>query len=265
VCSLDLGGAESKDPGPDVRNLKEICEAAGWRVNVSNSGKKKTRFSPPNLEAVLELCAVDEVVNELCPGIAELAKSIKSSTNSKPRDMSLPAGMEWQEIQVTVDSGACDHVCNPEEVDPKEIRETEAVRRGVTYTCASGKSILNEGEVKIDGITPQGQELSLTMQVAGVKKPLASVRKMTKAGNRVVFEEISDTCGGYVENKESGVKVPISKEGPNGTYKVSLWRPRKVRAKSGRFAALDEDIDGLSEDEHVVEGANSSSSFHRHA
>ena len=61
------------------------------------------------------------------------------------------------------------------------------------------------------------------------------------------------------------LKSPLVKKGPNGTYKVSLWRPRKVRVKSGRFAALDEDIDGLSEDEQVIEGATSSSSFHRHA
>ena len=68
-----------------------------------------------------------------------------------------------------------------------------------------------------------------------------------------------------MENKVSGVKVPIKKEGPNGTYQVSLWRTRKASVSSGQFAALAEDVDGLSDDEGVVEGATSSSSFHRHA
>ena len=110
---------------------------------------------------------------------------------------------------------------------------------------------------------------NLTFQVAGVKKPLGSVRKMCSAGNRVVFEDISDTQGGYVENKKTGARIPINKEG--GTYGVSIWRLRKVEGEcatkgyNGKFfAALSEDED----DEDVPEaeyGANSSSSFHRPA
>ena len=120
---------------------------------------------------------------------------------------------EWEELKLTIDSGACDHVINPEEIPSEDVQITDAVRQGVTYTSASGHAIPNLGQARVQGLTQDGSDMSLTMQVAGVKKPLASVRKMTKAGNRVVFEEISETCGGYVENKESGVKVPISKEG----------------------------------------------------
>ena len=186
--SLDLGGEESKDPGPEVRTLKEICEAAGWRVNAS--GQKKNRFCPPNLDVVLELCAVDEAVNQLAPGIAELAKQVRDGQISEPNCAGLPPGHVWQELKVTMDSGACDHVLNPKDVDASEVNITDAVRRGVTYSCAGGLSLPNLGEVRIDGMTGEGQELNLTMQLAGVKKPLASVRKMCKAGNRVVFDEI---------------------------------------------------------------------------
>ena len=173
-----------------------------------------------------------------------------------------PEGMEWQELNITVDSGACDHVLGPKEVSPQEVQVTDAVRRGVTYTTASGHPLPNLGEVRMMGTTAEGQELNLTMQAAGIKKPLASVRKMCRAGNRVVFEELSESQGGYVENKQSGARIPIVKQ--DGTYRVSVWRLRK-RDSGNMFSALEGDLDDLSDEE--VEGANSSSStgFQGHA
>jgi len=92
------------------------------------------------------------------------------------------------------------------------------------------------------------------MQVAGVKKPLASVRKMCDAGNRVVFENDEQGFGGYVQNRETGATVPINKTG--GTYQVSLWTLADQGASY--LAALPDGED--SEAEPEVEGANSSSS-----
>jgi len=121
--------------------------------------------------------------------------------------------------------------------------------------------------MNFEGITDENRHLNLTMQVAGVKKPLGSVRKMCEAGNRVVFEDISELQGGYVENKLSGTRIPILKEG--GTYGVSVWRLRKDDVSSvlqnNMFAALSDD-----EEENDVpaeqQGASSSSSgFHRPA
>ena len=93
------------------------------------------------------------------------------------------------------------------------------------------------------------------MQVAGVKKPLASVRKMCAAGNRVVFEDTEDDLqGGYVQNKTTGVKIPITKEGAHGTYEVNLWTKTLKKEDSGGLDDLDED------EEQEEEGKNSSSS-----
>ena len=98
------------------------------------------------------------------------------------------------------------------------------------------------------------------MQVAGVNKPLASVRKMCSAGNRVVFEDQGDTTvGGYVQNIASGTRVPITKEG--GTYQVSLWtQSAKQAGNPSYFAALSEE-----DSEPADSGTASSSTFPRPA
>ena len=72
-----------------------------------------------------------------------------------------------------------------------------------------------------------------------------------------------------MENKKTGARIPINKEG--GTYGVAIWRLRKTEgaapngvSKESYFAALSEDEED--EDVPVAEyGANSSSSFRRPA
>jgi len=240
--SLDLGGAEGVTTGPTERPLKTIFEEAGWSV----AGKKS---KAPRMSKVLELMEFDRGVKE-----------VRGNSPVGPA----PPGFEWQFLSVTVDSGACDHVVPARAIDPAEVKITEAVRQGVTYTTASGTKLPNLGEVRVEGVTNDNDNLSLTFQVAGVKKPLGSVRKMCEAGNRVVFEDISETQGGYVENKATGTRIPINKEG--GTYGVPIWRLRKAGVKGvgqeSYFAALSDGED----DEDVPEamfGANSSSSTFR--
>jgi len=243
--SLDLGGEEGSSPGPKVRTLKTIFEEAGWEVKGPSKKKKQTKM--PKMNTVLDLMNFEEL--NTCD------RNVSSIKPGQPA----PPGYEWQTLKLTVDSGACDHVVPPQAVHPEEIKITEAVRQGVTYTAANGSTIPNLGEVRVAGITEEDAHLNLTFQVAGVKKPLGSVRKMCAAGNRVVFEDISEVEGGYVENKATGARIPIKKEG--GTYGVSIWRLKSTKGFVGlnnMFAALSED-----EEEEVPEheyGANSSSS-----
>ena len=80
-------------------------------------------------------------------------------------------------------------------------------------------------------------------------------------------EDMSETQGGYVENKVTGDRIPINKEG--GTYGVTIWRLREAGSGNGSnngFAALSED-DGEDDVPETQFGANSSSSttFRRHA
>ena len=123
---------------------------------------------------------------------------------------------------------------------------------------------------------PNDGGIELTMQVAQVKNPLASVKKMRVAGNRVVFEPTES----YVEHIKTGARVPIISK--DGSYHVMLNVPVQAGderlLQQNRFAALQSLI---SEDEGEGCGSNlqrinsenlsannpssSSSGFHRHA
>ena len=202
------------------------------------------------------LCEDNECVCD-CPACEGLINHGSGSLDT------LASDNEWNEIKITVDSGACDHVINPSCVDTSQVSVTDSVRNGVTYRTASGHVLPNLGETVVSGVTGSGHPLSLTMQVAGVNKPLASVRKMCLAGNRVVFEDQGDTAlGGYVQNIDSGVKVPITKEG--GTYQVSLWTPQAPPARNSSYFAPLAGVDE-GDDEEPSHSATASSSFQRPA
>ena len=124
---------------------------------------------------------------------------------------------------MTVDSGACDHVTPKKAMPTVRVKMTEAVKHGVTYSAANGGIIPNEGEIDLEGYTEDGKPLGLTLQVAEVSKPLAAVRKMCAAGNRVTFDDDpnDELYGGYIENKQTGSRTQIHKRG--GTYGLTLW------------------------------------------
>jgi hypothetical protein len=221
---------------PQVRTLNEICEQAGWRVR-DNTGKTVM----PNISTILDLMMFDNDVDKWNGQFNHTPddKRIPPDPNNKfpkrwvdvvtdsPR--AEQEDVSWPEIKVTVDSGACDHVISPELVNTDRVRVTDSVRNGLTYRTASRHVLPNLGETTVAGVTGTGHPINMTMQVAGVNKALASVRKMCKAGNRVVFEDGgNEQVGGYVQDIESGERVPIFKEG--GTYQVSVWIREQVRA-----------------------------------
>ena len=126
----------------------------------------------------------------------------------------------WEKITVTVDSGAVDSVV-PEQVGRAAgIRQTEASRRGMKYRAANGTVISNKGERDLKGYSREGNTLAMTMQVAGVTKPLGSVRSMVEANNMVVF----DKGNSFIVNKGSGIKTRIDERG--GAYVFDMWVPK---------------------------------------
>ena len=64
-------------------------------------------------------------------------------------------------------------------------------------------------------MTTENLEVSAVCQVCAVNKPLSSVRRITEAGNRVVFEQ----DGGYSLNYETQAVTPIRME--NGDLWIS--------------------------------------------
>ena len=86
---------------------------------------------------------------------------------------------EWEEIDVTVDSGAYNNVCGKELLPRLGIRETEALKNRQFFHTASKEKLHSLGEKVIRRCNEEGASAGIVFQVVeGVKDNLASVRKI---------------------------------------------------------------------------------------
>ena len=76
------------------------------------------------------------------------------------------------------------------------------------------------GEKRFKGVSDEGVARGITVQVCEVSKPLLSVSKLVKAGNRVVFEE----SGSCIEDIKTGEVMKLHSDG--GMYMLKLWVKR---------------------------------------
>ena len=124
---------------------------------------------------------------------------------------------EWEYVEFYVDSGATETVMGPDMLKSVEAVEGIAMRRGVKYEVANGIRIPNLGEKEFVGVSEEGMQKSVKAQICDVNKALMSVKKMTGAGNRVVF----DDDGSYIESKATGRKMWMREE--NNMYVLGMW------------------------------------------
>ena len=125
------------------------------------------------------------------------------------------------ELEVTVDSGACDTVMPISSCDFK-ILPSYASTHGIEYEVANGAEIPNLGERKCLIRTPGNRkERRITFQVADVHKPLLSVTRAADAG----FDCLLTDTGGHLiprgdwNNRETW--IPITRKG--NLYTMRCW------------------------------------------
>ncbi len=109
---------------------------------------------------------------------------------------------EWEVVSIKLDSGAFDWVFNPATASAFAIEETTSSERGLNYVAANGSAINNYGQRRIKGFTGDWAPVEAAVQVADVKRNLASAMKIMKAGNRIVLDE----AGSYIEDQQIGRK-----------------------------------------------------------
>ena len=86
-------------------------------------------------------------------------------------------------FKAVLDSGASDHVGDGSAAPEIPVEPSPGSQRGLTYGCAGGKEIPNEGQQRLPLVTCSGNKAGLTFQVAEVSKNLASVSKVCDMGN----------------------------------------------------------------------------------
>ena len=101
---------------------------------------------------------------------------------------------EWQDIdvEVTLDSGCCNHVLPAEAIPGYEIEESPGSRRGVNFVVGNGEVVPNEGQAHLNLVADTGdggsQPIKSTFQVADLTRPLMSVSQICARGHKCVFE-----------------------------------------------------------------------------
>lgn len=121
--------------------------------------------------------------------------------------------------KITIDSGAAESVLPADMLPNETLVEGEARKKGVRYVTANGGKMDNLGEKRVrfrrNGSTAVN---SITFQVTGVSKPLASVSRILDKGNTVVFSRAGE--GSFIRNERTGEKIQIIEE--KGTFVVDV-------------------------------------------
>ena len=97
-------------------------------------------------------------------------------------------------------------------------------KRGVKYEVANGVQILSLGVRGFAGGADDGVARSMTAQICAFDNALMCVRKIARAGNRVVF----DDGGGYIEDKSNGERLWMEQIG--GMCSAKPWVSRSHSA-----------------------------------
>ena len=148
-------------------------------------------------------------------------------TDSGPGD---EHGLEEIAGGIGIDSCASDNVMARRHLRAYQIKSSEGSRRDQKWGSASGHSIANEGEVTYRFMMEDGKIGEGTTQVGEVRRPLAAVSKITKAGKIAFFSQGED----WLIDKKDPIALEIlnlvrkAKRKTRmyehkGTYRVRAW------------------------------------------
>ena len=89
-----------------------------------------------------------------------------------------------ERITLTADSGSVEHVIKKGELGSIDTLQSEMSTKNLKYQAANGTLIDNYGEKTFKGKSNEGHEVKMVLQVADVKRNLASIVQMVDDGNQ---------------------------------------------------------------------------------
>ena len=116
--------------------------------------------------------------------------------------------------QIDVDVETEDHP----KVDRQGVRQLQKHQK-MPRACKNGWKKIEKKEVEVCAVDNGEKQMCLGFQVADVKKPLISVRRIVEKGNHVSFgPAVEDN---YIINKKTGDKLMLKPNG-NGSYLMEV-------------------------------------------
>ena len=127
---------------------------------------------------------------------------------------------EWIEIEITVDSGACETVMPADMCKCTSIVQS-VTSHGAVYEVANGKEIPNLGERRCLLMTlGSAVAKNIVFQVADVHKPFLSITRCADMG----FDCHLTNAGGYLEDMITGERIPLQRK--DNLYTMRAWVKR---------------------------------------
>lgn len=157
--------------------------------------------------------------------------------SSKLGEINMINQNRWEKLTMAADSGAVDHVCSKKELGFLPIEPTAVSKAGMCYRGASGDKIDSFGMRSINGVTSTGTRAKIEIQVADIRRGLASIPRMVDEDNDVAFSK----RGSYIKNIPTGAATPMRRANGVMEFDLLVERP-EVRCQFGMFAEVDEDI-----------------------
>ena len=149
--------------------------------------------------------------------------------NASPALSQLGEYKGWKEIEITIDSGACDTVMPLSSCADVPVLDSERSRNHMEYEVANGQTIANEGERHCLMIKGAKWAKKVTFQVADVHKVLLSVSRVADAG----YDCLLGQTGGQLVDNLTGDVSPIERKG--NLYVMRGWvRADAQEASFGR-------------------------------
>ena len=100
-----------------------------------------------------------------------------------------------------------------------KLKENIESTNNVPLEAANGTEVKNHGENNLFGYSADWVPLAANVQIAEVRSNLGAGMKMIEADNRIIL----DKGGSYIENKRTGSRIKINREG--GAFTFEFWVP----------------------------------------
>ena len=136
-----------------------------------------------------------------------------SAVNAVDKDAASKAATRWVKVPVAMDSGAMVNVA-PKKVFGMSIDDTAPRQK---LSGPDGKPIAHHGSQKANGVTDDGQSVTIDFDIADVTRPLGSVSKLVKKCYQVIFDDERS----YIRNKKTGAEIELREQ--QGLYFLDMW------------------------------------------
>ena len=210
---------------PTPLDPEMIAHLGGWATVVNRRSSRKGK--PVPIATVKTEADLDRVIAQN-PYLKNLSKKrLNRVLSSMPEALRCGAN----EVLCLVGSGSTMNAAWIEKQFPayaKLIQSTAASRRGESAVTANGSKLYEKGGVSISG-SVNSQPATIDFKDMEVEIPILSVRKMIKKRNQVHFDE----GGGFIENKDTGTRVPFYEYAGAYYLKLCVHDPKPIHQLLG--------------------------------